>query len=64
VFSNKGSLYELVAPPKLKTSYSFEVIVPALRSVARIRLVETDDPNSCATVNWKVCKSAIAPYVL
>jgi hypothetical protein len=26
--------------------------------------VETDNPNACATVNWKVCKSAVALYCL
>jgi hypothetical protein len=35
-----------------------------LRSVARIRLVETETPSACAAVNWKVCKSAIALYGL
>jgi hypothetical protein len=29
-------------------------------SVARRRLVKTDNPSACATVNWKLCKSAIA----
>jgi hypothetical protein len=33
-----------------------------LRSVARRRLVKTEDPSACARVNWKVCKSAIALY--
>jgi hypothetical protein len=26
--------------------------------------VETENPSACATVNWKVCKSAIALYCL
>jgi hypothetical protein len=26
--------------------------------------VETENPSACATVNWKVCKSAIALYHL
>jgi hypothetical protein len=26
--------------------------------------VETENPNACATVNWKVCKSAIELYFL
>jgi hypothetical protein len=26
--------------------------------------VETDNPNACTTVNWSVCKSAIALYCL
>jgi hypothetical protein len=38
------------------------VIIPVLRSVARRRLVETENPSACATVNWKVCISAIALY--
>jgi hypothetical protein len=29
----------------------FEVIVPVLRSVARIQLEETENPSACATVN-------------
>jgi hypothetical protein len=40
------------------------VIVPVLRSVARIRLVETEDPSAFAAVNWEVCNSAIALYGL
>jgi hypothetical protein len=39
------------------------VLVSLLRSVARRRLVTTDTPNACATVNWKLCKSAIALYL-
>jgi hypothetical protein len=35
-----------------------------LRSVARRRPVETENPSACATVNWKFCKSAIALYGL
>jgi hypothetical protein len=31
-----------------------------LRSVARRRLVERENPSACAMVNWKVCISAIA----
>jgi hypothetical protein len=40
----------------------FEVLVSVLRSVARIRVVKTKNPSACVTVNWKVCKSAIALY--
>jgi hypothetical protein len=47
-----------------KTSYSFEVLVSVLRSVARRRLAETENPSACATMKWKFCKSAIALYCL
>jgi hypothetical protein len=40
------------------------VIVSVLRSIARRLLVETENPNACATVNSKVFKSAIALYCL
>jgi hypothetical protein len=39
------------------------VLVSVLRSVARRRLVETENPSACETVGWKVCKSAIALYL-
>jgi hypothetical protein len=41
-------------------SYSEIVIVPVLKSVARTRLVKTEDTSVCVTVNGKVCRSAIA----
>jgi hypothetical protein len=41
-----------------------EVQVSVLRSVARRRLVETENPSACATVKCKVFKSAIALYGL
>jgi hypothetical protein len=41
-----------------------EVLASVWRSVARRRLVETDNPSACATVNWNVCKSAIARYCM
>jgi hypothetical protein len=39
--------------------HSDEVIAFVLRSIARRRLVKTENPSACA-VNWKVCKLAIA----
>jgi hypothetical protein len=41
-------------------------MVPVLKSVARIRLVETNRPRTLVdiTVNCKVWKSAIAQYYL
>jgi hypothetical protein len=41
-----------------------EIQVSVFRYVARRRLVETENPSACATVNWNVCKSAIALYGL
>jgi hypothetical protein len=40
------------------------VTVCASRSVLRRRLVETKNPSACATVDSKLCKSAIALYRL
>jgi hypothetical protein len=40
------------------------VLVSVLRSVARRRLVEAESPSACATVNCKVCRSAIDLYYL
>jgi hypothetical protein len=40
------------------------VTVCVSTSVARKRLVETENPSACATVNWKVCKREIALYRL
>jgi hypothetical protein len=34
------------------------------KSVVRIRLVTTENPNACVTVNCKVCRSAIVLYCL
>jgi hypothetical protein len=30
------------------------VLISVLRSVARTRLVESEDPSACAAVDWKV----------
>jgi hypothetical protein len=37
-------------------------IVDVLRSVARRRLVKTENSSACATVNCKLCKSVIGLY--
>jgi hypothetical protein len=34
------------------------------KSVARIRLVRTENPRACVTVNWKVCEIAMVLYCL
>jgi hypothetical protein len=39
------------------------VLVSVLRYVARIRLVKTVNPSACATVNCKLCKSAIGLHL-
>jgi hypothetical protein len=41
-----------------------EVIVSVLESAARRRLVEIEYPSACATVNCKMCRIAIALYLL
>jgi hypothetical protein len=42
--------------------WSARLLQFVLRSDARRRLVERGNPSACATVNWKVCKWAIALY--
>jgi hypothetical protein len=39
-------------------------IMYVLKSVARIRLVKSENPSVCATVNCKVCRPAMALYYL
>jgi hypothetical protein len=38
------------------------MLVSVVKSVARSRLEKTKNPNARATVNWEVCKPAIALY--
>jgi hypothetical protein len=40
------------------------VVVCVSKSVARRRLVKTENPSVCATVNWKLCISATTLYCL
>jgi hypothetical protein len=47
-----------------KTPCSILSVSETDKPVARIRLVKTEDPSACVTVNCKLCKSAIALYCL
>jgi hypothetical protein len=46
------------------TSYVIGSYSETDKSVAKIRLVKTENPNVCGTVNCKVCRIAIALYCL
>jgi hypothetical protein len=45
-------------------SYSDTDTITVLKSVVRMRLAKTENPNACVAVNCKVCRSAIALYYL
>jgi hypothetical protein len=45
-------------------SYSETVTITVLKSVAKLRLMKTENHSMCVTLNCKVCRSAIALYYL
>jgi hypothetical protein len=44
--------------------YDFKLQLDDYKSVARTRLVKTENPSACATVNCKVCRPAVALFFL